>query len=73
MASRVYAVKVRVNGEPGWSGSPIWVHGESTVAGAEKRAKVIYAQRTGQPIGNIDAKAIRFDARSVYPRRGRIE
>ena len=66
-------VKVRVNGEPGWSGSPIWIHDATTVTEAEKKAKRLYAKQRGQPEGNIDAKGHRFDAKSVFTRRGRIE
>lgn len=60
-----YVVKVKVNGEPGWSGSPIWIDAID-YKDAEKQAKRIHAQRTGANVGNVDAKAEDWTRKRVW-------
>lgn len=70
MGDKSFLVKVKMVGAPGWSGSPIHLFADSHIE-AEKEAKRIYARHMGTNVGNIDAKAVREDAKTVWKRRGK--
>lgn len=65
MGDKSFLVKVKRVPDPGWSGTPVHVFADNHLE-AERTAKRLFAQHHGCNIGDVDAKAIREDAKTVW-------